>query len=214
MVRSITIEDLYKVKFVSRPRISPDGQQVACVVARVDERKHEYRSAIWVASVDGGEARRFTAEAAHVGDPNWSPDGRWLAFVSDRESNEAGGKDERERKKRGKGKQQIWLMPTDGGEARQLTFMEHGASKPVWSPDSKQLLFNAQVGPADEENDEGKPFPKVRVIDRLWYRLDGMGYIYERRSHLFLLDVASGIEEANGPQQLTDGDWDDGGAAW
>src|SRR5207249_12047841 len=106
MAQYITIEDLYQFKFVSRPRISPDGQQVACVVTRVDERKQDYRSAIWVAPVDGGEARRFTAEAAHVGDPNWSPDGRWLAFVSGREDTETSGKDDKERKKHGKGKPQ------------------------------------------------------------------------------------------------------------
>src|SRR6266702_2437786 len=115
MSRSILVEDLYRIKFLSTPRISPDGQRVA--------------------------------------------------FVSEREG-EPVGKDEEEQKKHGKGKPQVWLIPTDGGEARQLTFMEHGASNPVWSPDSKRVLFNAQTGPADEETEDGKPLPKVRVIDR------------------------------------------------
>src|SRR5207253_5401197 len=115
----------------------------------------------------------------------------------------------KKQKKVGKGKPQIWLIPAKGGEARQLTFMEHGASSPVWSPDSKRLLFSAAVGPADEETEDGKPLPKVRVIDRLWYRLDGVGFIYERRQHLFLLDVAGGE-----PVQLTDGDWDDTDPTW
>ncbi|GAC1394225.1 MAG: hypothetical protein NVSMB38_25860 [Ktedonobacteraceae bacterium] len=205
MARSITIEDLYQMQFLSRPRIAPDGQRVAFAVTTIDERKHAYRSSIWVAPVDGGEARRFTSGSANVSSPSWSPDGRWLAFVSEREGEVA----EKEQKKLGKGKPQIWLLPLDGGEARQLTFMEHGASSPVWSPDGKHLLFSADVGPADEETEEGKPLPKVRVIDRLWYRLDGVGFIYERRSHLFLVDVNGGT-----PQQLTDGDWDNGDAAW
>ena len=115
----------------------------------------------------------------------------------------------KDQKKLGKGKPQIWLLPIDGGEARQLTFMEHGASSPVWSPDGKRLIFSAEVGPADEETEDGKPLPKVRVIDKLWYRLDGAGFIYERRTHLFLIDIQGGT-----PQQLTDGDWDDADAVW
>ncbi|MBO0780363.1 MAG: PD40 domain-containing protein, partial [Ktedonobacteraceae bacterium] len=134
MSRSITIEDLYQIKFLGRPRISPDGQRVAYVVTTIDEQKHEYRSAIWVAPIKGGEPRRFTGGKANASDPAWSPDGRWLAFVSERES-EVAAQDPKEQKKRGKGKPQIWVIPTDGGEARQLTFMEHGASSPVWSPD-------------------------------------------------------------------------------
>src|SRR5437660_1040382 len=208
MLRYITTEDLYQFKQVSRPRISPDGQRVAFVVTTIDERKQEYHSSIWIASTDGGEAKRFTGGASNAHSPNWSPDGRWLAFVTDREG-EPVAKDQTEQKKQGKAKSQIWLIPTDGGEARQLTSMQHGASNPVWSPDSKQIVFNAQVGPADEENEDGTTLPKVRVIDRLWYRLDGVGFIYERRNHLFLIDVADGD-----PQQLTDGDWDDTDPTW
>ena len=208
MSRTITIEDLYQFKFLSRPRISPDGQRVAFVVTTIDDRKYEYRSSIWIAPSTGGEAKRFTAGPANTHSPVWSPDGRWLAFVSEREG-EPAGKDDKEQKKHGKGKPQIWLIPTDGGEARQLTFMQHGASHPAWSPDSKQLVFSAAVGPADEEAEDGKVLPKARVINNLWYRLDGVGFIYERRQHLFLVDVAGGE-----PQQLTDGDWDDSDAAW
>jgi dipeptidyl aminopeptidase/acylaminoacyl peptidase len=208
MTRSITIEDLYQFKFLSRPRISPDGQRVAFVVTTIDEQKHAYRSSLWMVPTAGGEATRFTMGPANTRSPAWSPDGRWLAFVSEREG-EPAGKDEQEQKKHGKGKAQIWLIPTAGGEARQLTFMPHGASSPVWSPDSKRLVFNAAVGPIDEEGEDGKPLPKARVIDRLFYRLDGVGFIYERRQHLFLQDIAGGE-----PQQLTDGDWDDGDVAW
>src|SRR5947209_3363235 len=207
-LRNITIEDLYKIKFLSRPRISPDGQRVAFVVTTIDKDKHEYQSSIWVVPAEGGEAKRFTMGKADAHSPAWSPDGRWLAFVTERES-EASGKDEKEQKKQGKGKAQIWLIPTDGGEARQLTFMPHGASHPVWSPDSKRLLFSAGVGPLDEETEDGKALPKARVIARLFYRLDGVGFIHERRQHLFLVNVAGGE-----PEQLTDGDWDDDDPAW
>ena len=215
MTRSITIEDLYQIKFLGRPRISPDGRRVAFVVTTIDDKKHAYRSSIWMVPTQGGEAKRFTMGTANTHSPSWSPDGRWLAFVSEREG-EAAGSDGKEQKKHGKGKAQVWLIPADGGEARQLTFMQHGASDPVWSPDSKRLIFSAAVGPADEEMEEtedGQPLPKVRVIDRLWYRLDGVGFIHERRRHLFLVDiegsaVGEGEEGGEGlePEQLTDGD--------
>jgi len=90
-----------------------------------------------------------------------------------------------------------------------LTFMPHGASNPTWSPYSKRMVFSAAVGPLDEETEDGKTLPKVRVIDRLLYRLDGVGFIYERRQHLFLVDVSGGE-----PKQLTDGDWDDKDSTW
>lgn len=206
--RNITIEDLYAFKATSQPRISPDGKRIAFIVTRIEKHKHEYHSSIWMVPTEGGEAQQFTSSAANASSPAWSPDGHWLAFVSEREG-EPLHSDEKDQKKLGKNKPQIWLIPTDGGEARQLTHAQHGASNPVWSPDSKRVLFNAPVGPADEETEDGKPLPKVRVIDRLWYRLDGVGFIYERRNHLFLIDIAGGEAE-----QLTEGDWDDGDAAW
>lgn len=209
MPRSITSEDLYRIKFVSRPRISPDGQHIACVVTTINERTYEYHSAIWLVPTSGGEPRRFTTGQANAHSPCWSPDGRWIAFVSNRASEQDNYTGDKEKQQQEKGMGQIWLIPTVGGEAQQLTFMPFGASHPTWSPDSRQLLFRAAVGAQDEELVDGKPLPKVRVIDRLWYRLDGVGYIYERRQHLFLIDVNGGE-----PQQLTDGDWDDNDPAW
>ncbi|HET9918665.1 MAG TPA: hypothetical protein VFQ30_02400, partial [Ktedonobacteraceae bacterium] len=215
MSRSITIEDLYQFKFLTRPHISPDGERVAFVVTEIDGRKHAYRSSVWIALTDPakGEVRRYTGGSGNSRSPSWSPDGRWLAFASDREGDGQGtGNDA---KQRGKGKLQIWLIPTAGGEARQLTFMPHGALHPVWSPDSRQLLFSTQVGPLDEEDEDGKPLPKARMIDRLSYRFDGVGFTYERRTHLFLIDIPeSSTDEPGQPVQLTDGDWDDRDPSW
>ena len=120
----------------------------------------------------------------------------------------------REEQARGVGKPQIWVMATDGGEARQLTFEPHGAEDPIWSPDGKSLLYTAKVGAADDQEAEDaqlleKRLPAVRSIDRLWYRFDGKGWLYERRSHLFRVPAGGGD-----PEQLTDGDWDDGAPAW
>jgi dipeptidyl aminopeptidase/acylaminoacyl peptidase len=208
MNRLISIEDLYQFQILSRPRLSPDGRRVVYVNTSIDAGKHAYRSSIWMIPAEGGEARCFTSTVANAHSPAWSPDGRWLAFVSDREG-EALTKDAPREKRASKGKPQHWLMPADGGEARQLTWMPHGVSSPAWSPDSQRILFGATVAPLDEETDDGKPLPKVRVIDRLFYRLDGVGFIHDRRQHFFLLTVAGGE-----PQQITEGDWDNRDAAW
>ena len=210
MSRGITAEDLYRWKWVSDPQISPDGKRIVYTLKTVDQEAGEYRNAIWVVPTDGaiGDARRFTFGPKNDQSPRWSPDGAWLAFVSDREG--IGGKDSKEDKERGKGKPQIWLIPANGGEARQLTFQKHGASHPVWSPDGRALIFSAQTGGEDEpEEREGKKTPRARKIDRLASKLDGTGWVYERRTHLFLI-----APEGGEARQLTDGDWDESEVAW
>jgi dipeptidyl aminopeptidase/acylaminoacyl peptidase len=211
MSRAITAEDVYRWKWVSDPQMSPDGKQIAYVVKTIDQEAGEYRHAIWVVPTDGqiGDARRFTYGPKNDHSPRWSPDGAWLAFISDREGE--GGKDAKEDKARGKGKPQLWKIPADGGEAQQLTFLRNGASHPVWSPDGKYLAFTSKTG-GEEEPDEAegkKKMPKSRKITRLWYRLDGVGWVYEQRKHIFILSAEGGE-----PRQLTDGDWDDDDVAW
>ncbi|HET8910429.1 MAG TPA: S9 family peptidase [Ktedonobacteraceae bacterium] len=214
MSRSITIDDLYRIKFVGRPRISPDGKQVASVVTTIDERLHSYRSSIWITPADGGDPQRFTSGTANAGSPAWSPDGRWLAFVSEREGDYTAFSEEEQKdlKKLGKGKPQIWVISTSGGEARQLTFLRDGASQPTWSPDSKLLAFSGNTSPEVEETPDGKPIPQARVIDNLWYRLDGAGFTYQERQHLYLLSLEAPVTAI--PLQLTQGDWNDSSPAW
>lgn len=212
--RALAPEDLYALRLVEDPRISPDGALIAYIVQEMDRASYEYRRSIWLISTDAKTpARRFTA-GPNDSHARWSPDGKRIAFLRApghgvKPANAA----ERER---GVGQPQIWIISMDGGEARQLTWLRYGAGEPVWSPDGKSIAFSAQTGQLDdsEVDDaalEGRDLPRVRTIDQLWYKLDSVGYIYELRSHLF---VVAAEEEHPRPRQLTDGDWDDSAPAW
>ncbi len=210
MTRRIEPEDLYAIKLVDDPQITPDGQRVAYVVVEIDRKTYEYHRTIWVSDTVQGLPRRYTAGDNDTA-PRWSPDGRSLVFVR-APAGEVKPKNEEERD-RGVGKGQLWLLPSDGGEARQLTWGRWGAGDPVWSPDGASIVYTADVGQPDDPEAEDaslheKRVPAVRRIDRLWNRLDGVGWIYERRSHLFRIRPDGGE-----PEQLTDGDWDDGSPA-
>jgi dipeptidyl aminopeptidase/acylaminoacyl peptidase len=210
MPRRLEPEDLYAVKLVDDPQITPDGQRVAYVVVEIDRKTYEYHRTIWVSDTAQSRPRRYTAGDNDT-TPRWSPDGRSMAFVR-APAGEVKPKNEEERD-RGVGKPQLWLLTADGGEARQLTWARWGAGDPVWSPDGAVIVYAAEVGgPDDPEAEDAslheKRVPAVRRIDRLWNRLDGVGWIYERRSHLFSVRTEGGQ-----PKQLTDGDWDDASPA-
>jgi dipeptidyl aminopeptidase/acylaminoacyl peptidase len=211
MPRPMTPEDLLAMRIPEDPQLSPDGAHVAYVLTEIDAAEYAYRRSIWVAPTAGGEPRRYTAGPKDT-TPRWSPDGKTLAFVrAPRDEVKPKNADERDR---GVGKPQLWLLPVDGGEPTQLTFMRHGVGGPVWSPDGAIMLFVAETGELDdpEVDDaalEGKNLPRVRTITQLNYRFEGHGFIYEIRAHLFTVPVSGGE-----PRQLTDGDWNDGAPCW
>ena len=211
MPRTLTPDDFYAIKQVEDARISPDGTRIAYVFVEVDRDAYQYHRSIWLVPVAGGEPVRFTS-GPNDSAPRWSPDGHSLAFLR-APAGKAKPATASERDQ-GKGQPQLWLLPVDGGEARQLTTLRYGAGPAVWSPDSATLLFAARTGePDDDEAADaelaGKDVPRVRTITNLWHRLDGTGYIYEQRAHLFTLPVSGGT-----PRQLTDGDWNDDEPAW
>jgi dipeptidyl aminopeptidase/acylaminoacyl peptidase len=207
-------DDLFALKFMSDPRISPAGDQIAFILTTAQQEDNEYRSHIWLYREGQGPPRRFTNGPKRDHDPHWSPDGRFLAFVSNRT-----------------GHAEIWVIPLEGGEAARLTHTPHGAGEPRWSPDGRRLAFVTAV-------DEGDPAPsshptesdaerkarherrekadkeQPRRITHLRYKADGQGFLEARKSHIWVVDVDEDGTAAGEPRQVTDGDWDDSQPAW
>lgn len=191
-MRGMSPDDLYNINWMGECALSPDGRRVAYVVTRFDRESDGYKSAIWAVDVGGGPPRQFTAGTKRDSAPRWSPGGQWLAFLSER----------------GEEKPQLAVMPADGGESRILTKLPFGAGPAVWSPDGTRIAFTAKTGtPPDPDPKKAKPY---RRITGLKYKLNGEGFVYDRRAHIFTVGLDAGSE----PQQVTEGDWSDGQPAW
>ncbi|MFT5133166.1 MAG: dipeptidyl aminopeptidase/acylaminoacyl peptidase [Gammaproteobacteria bacterium] len=190
----LQLSDINLLRDVSEPEISPDGKWVSYTVTSVDTKTDEDNTDIWMASWDGKENIEVLNTAASEYRPRWSPDNRYLTFLSNRSDKE-------------KEEDQIWLLDRRGGEAKQLTTLPGGISDYAWSPDAKKLLVVGTVGSSTEEIDPKKPKPIV--VDRFYFKEDESGYLGNERSRIYLFDLES--REAH---LLTDGDYDEYQPVW
>lgn len=193
--------DVYDLVGVGDPRISPDGSVVAYVVTTVDAEENAYKSAIWVVPTDGSEPpRRFSRGPKRDASPRWSPDGRFLAFTSNRDEDANGTS----------GGAQLYVIPAEGGEAVQLTdFGKESVDEPTWSPDGTRIAFSARVRSKDYEIEKDSDRPPRRIT-RLNYRLDSVGWTFDRPRHIFVVPADGSAM----PTQVTRGDFEDANPAW
>jgi acylaminoacyl-peptidase len=188
--RKVRVEDLRRFVFVSDPQVSPDGSRVAFVHTKIDYANDGYVKHIWIWDRESGRASQFTYGQGNDSYPRWSPDGRQILFLSSK----------RQPKKK---KPQLWVIPSDGGEAHLVAELEDvGVAKPAWAPDSRRILFTARVWEGD------KPKTDVKIVTRINFRLNGVGLFPGKRFHLFTVRVGGK------PRQLTKGEFDVDAASW
>jgi dipeptidyl aminopeptidase/acylaminoacyl peptidase len=189
--RRITVEDLWSIERPAQPTLSPDGAQVCVSVSAYDMDDNKARSSLWVLSAFGGEPRRLTSAGEKDGEPSWSPDGRWIAFVAKRPGT-GGAKDDEE--------PQLYVIAPDGGEARRVTAIATGVFGIKWFPDSRRVAFISWVWP-DTRGLAGlakrfKAFKddkvKAHVVEHAAYRWWDRWLSDGRVPHLFVVDIDSG----------------------
>lgn len=186
-------EDIFLHRQIKTLHASAARHEVVCDVQHIED--DSYRSALWLFNIEGrGEPLQLTPGTARDAQPQWSPDGRRIAFLSDR----AGGAP------------QPFVIAREGGEARQLPELPQGAESIAWLPDGRSLLATGPVpvDPDAHREVDGDPPPArgpddPEVVWRLPYKLDGLGYTLAERVHLFRIDTEGGTLE-----QLTRGDFE------
>ena len=197
----LTMDSFMEMETVSSPEISPDGRQVIFSRGFIDKINDQSQSNLWIVDTEGERVRELTHGNWRDSSPVWSPDGKRIAFLSDRD-----------------GTRQIHVMWMDTREVAQLTHLTEGASNLSWSPDGKKLAFTSTI---EDKNPilsvklpprpEGAKWARPAVlVDRLNWRRDGTGPVPKGYTHVFVIDALVG----GTPQQVTSGDFNHGDAAW
>lgn len=200
-MRPISSEDLYLMKWVRDPQISPDGTKVLFEVKTVTDKGtlKSYKTQIYMAHLDNAQVEplKLTSGTGNDTCPRWSPCGTKVALVSDRDDD----------------KNQLYILPLEGGEAAKATSIEGGVRNPTWSPDGKRIAFSA-LGSDGCKHSDSNNRSGVRVITRLRHKLDSVGFLPESNYQIFVLDLESGdvTQITTGPYDCLEPEWSpDGG---
>ncbi len=188
--RTLKPGDIYRMQTLSDANVSPDGKWIAYTVSTIDSAKDKRNADIWMTSWDSKETVQLTNSPDGESSPRWSPDGKYISFISSRQGTSS----------------QVWLLDRRGGEGKKLTDVKGDLGNYNWSPDSKKLLLIMNDAKDTAKNKPPKPY----IINRYQFKQDVTGYRYDTgRNHLYIYDIATKKTE-----QLTDGIYNEGDAKW
>jgi dipeptidyl aminopeptidase/acylaminoacyl peptidase len=186
------IMPIFSSQPVSDPQIFSDGTKILFTYSKINLEEDKYDSHIWMMDTSGKKPLQFTQGKCEDSYARWSPDEETILFLSNRISQSDKAKEEKKKKN------QIWVIPRGGGEAEQLTSIDEGVQKPLWSPDGKRILFLSNVFKGEKAKDSD-----VKIIRRLKYKYNGRGFFEGKYTHLFIIPAEGGK-----PKDLTEGEYD------
>src|SRR5277367_254576 len=181
-----TIDHSLEMKGAFSPEISPDGKRAVYEVSRTNWEDNAFERDLWIVDTATGEGHQLTASKKSSTNAAWSPDGKWIAFLSDRPGQISGSPE---------GKKQIYVIAADGGEARQLTKVETGVNIFDWSPDSRHVAFTADDPEPKAMKDRKEKYGEYEVVHADY-----------SMAHLWTLEIpASESAAIPEPKRLTEG---------
>lgn len=188
--KAVEINDLTKMVSVADPHISPDGKEAVFIRTYIDEEENTYIAHLYHIDLISSEITQWTHGKERVSSPQWSKDGKFVAFLSTRSE-----------------KNQLYVMSANGGEARELTDFEKGVNSFLWSPCGNKIWFNAMAKEGktftDKEEKEEKKQPEPYVVDKMKYKMDGSGLLpKDFHRHIGVVEVKSKSVE-----QITEGNY-------
>ena len=181
-----TIDQSLEWKSAFNPKISPDGKRVVYELQKTSWEENAFEKNLWIADIATGESHALTSAKKSSTNAAWSPDGKWIAFLSDRPGQITGTPE---------GKKQLYVISADGGEAQQLTKTENDVNAFDWAPDSARIAFSMT-----------DPEPKALKDRKEKYGEYSVVHADYQMTHLWTIEVPGGSAPAGEPKRLTEGD--------
>ena len=189
-INPINPDHIYQITTLGPPSISPDGTKIAYSNSFVHKESLKNISRIVITSLNN-PTNYFLTQGNSDHSPIYSPDGNNIAFIRQDLT----------------GNNQLWLIPTNGGESRKLTQLPGGIGSPSWSPNGRAIVFTSSTSTSDPGNDY--PTMQTKLVSRIKYRTDQDGWIIGNFHHIFIVDLRS-----ESVKQLTFGESNNNHPAW